>query len=157
MLISAPCGVKQAISNLLIELEGNVHQIHYKPTQQKNSKAEMMFPGISAVLCPEGLMRSIRHGLKKCENDLCSAKKFSINANMTRYDLPLPIMNGFFKQVTPPNATSDSENKEHLLNKIPKYKKNECKMFVKEYDRIDNQKMAPVCALFIDSGEILFV
>ena len=33
MLISAPCNVKQAISNLLIELEGDAHQIHYKPTQ----------------------------------------------------------------------------------------------------------------------------
>ena len=60
MLISALCNVKQAISNLLIELEGDVHQIGYKPTQQKNSKAEKMFPGVPAVLCPEGLMRSIR-------------------------------------------------------------------------------------------------
>jgi hypothetical protein len=43
-LISAPCNVKQAISNLLIELEGDVHQIRFKPTQRKNSKAEKMFP-----------------------------------------------------------------------------------------------------------------
>ena len=83
MLISAPCNVKQAISNLLIKLEGDVHQIRYKPTQRKNSKAEKMFPGVPAVLCPEGLMQSIRHGLKKCEKALCNAKKFSINANMT--------------------------------------------------------------------------
>jgi hypothetical protein len=83
MLISAPCIVKQAISNLLIKLEGVVHQIRYKPTQQKNSKAETMFPGVPAVLCPEGLMQSIRHGLKKCEKVLRNAKKFSINANMT--------------------------------------------------------------------------
>jgi len=83
MLISAPCNVKQAISNLLIELEGDVHQIRYKPTQRKTSKAEKMFPGVPAVLCPEGLMRSIRHGLKKCEKLLCSTKIFSIDANMT--------------------------------------------------------------------------
>ena len=111
MLISAPCNVKQAISNLLIELEGDVHQICYKPTQRKNSKAEKMLPGVPAVLCPQKLMRSIRHGLKKCEKALCSAKKFSIDANMTRYDLPLPIMNGYFKQATPPKAPSDSESK----------------------------------------------
>jgi hypothetical protein len=154
MLISAPCNVKQAISNLLIELEGDVHQIRYKPTQRKNSKAEKMFPGVPAMLCPEGLMRSIRHGLKKCEKALCNAKKFSIEANMTRYDLPLPIMNGYFKQVTPPKAPSDSENKEHSLNKIPEFKKNGCKMFVIEYDPIDNRRMAPVWALFIDSGEM---
>jgi len=132
MLISAPCNVKQAISNLLIELEGDVHQIRYKPTQRKNSKAEKMFPGVPAVLCPEGLMRSIRHGLKKCEKALCGAKKFSIDANMTQYDLPLPIVNGYFKQVTPPKAPSNSESKEHSLNKIPEFKKNGCKMFVIE-------------------------
>jgi hypothetical protein len=44
MLISAPCNVRQAIGNLLIELEGDVHQIHYKPTQRKNSKVEKMCP-----------------------------------------------------------------------------------------------------------------
>ncbi len=33
MLISAPCNVKQAISNFLIKLEGDIHQIRYKPTQ----------------------------------------------------------------------------------------------------------------------------
>jgi hypothetical protein len=44
MLISALCNVKQAISNLLIKLEGDVQQICYKSTQQKNSKAEKMFP-----------------------------------------------------------------------------------------------------------------
>jgi hypothetical protein len=73
---------------------------------------------------------------------------------MTRYDLPLPIMNGYFKQVTPPKAPSDSESKEHSLNKISELKKNGYKMFVIEYDPIDNQQMAPVWALFIDSGEM---
>ena len=105
-------------------------------------------------MCPKGLMRSIRHGLRKCEKVLCSAKTFSIDANMSRYDLPLPIMNGYFKQVTPPKAPSDSENKEHSLNKIPKFKKNGCKMCVLEYDPIDNPRMAPVWALFRDSGEM---
>ncbi len=100
-------------------------------------------------------MRSIQHGLKKCEKALCSAKKFSIDANMTRYGLPLPIMNGYFKQVTPPEAPSDSESKEHSLNKIPEFKKNRCKMFVIEYDPIDNQRMAPVWAfLFINFEEM---
>jgi hypothetical protein len=59
----------------MIELEGDVHQIQYKPTQRKNRKAEKMFPGVSAGLCPEGIMRSVRHALKKCEKALCSTKK----------------------------------------------------------------------------------
>jgi hypothetical protein len=63
-------------------------------------------------------------------------------------------MNGYFKQITPPKAPSDSESKEHSLNKIPEFKKNGCKVFVIEYDPIDNRRMAPVWALFIDSGEM---
>ncbi len=56
MSISALCNVRQAIGNLLIELEGGVHQIRYKPTQHKNSKAEKMFQGDPAGLCPKGIM-----------------------------------------------------------------------------------------------------
>jgi hypothetical protein len=44
-------------------------------------------------------MGSIRHGLKTCEKTLCNAKKFTIKANMDCYHLPLPVMNGYFKQV----------------------------------------------------------
>ena len=65
MSISAPGNIKEAINNLLIKLKGDAHQIRYKPTQPKNSKAEQMFPGILAGLCPKGIMPSIRHGLKK--------------------------------------------------------------------------------------------
>ncbi len=61
-----------------------------------------MFPGIPTGLCPEGIMRSVQHGLKKCEKTLCNAKKFTVKAKMDCYDLPLPVMNGYFKQVTPP-------------------------------------------------------
>ncbi len=64
MSISAPGNIKDAINNLLIELEGDAHQICYKLTQQKNSKAEKMFPSIPVGLCPKGIMRSIQHGLK---------------------------------------------------------------------------------------------
>jgi hypothetical protein len=104
MLISAPGNVKQAIGNLLIKLKGDAHQIWYKPTQQKNSKAEKMFPGISSGLCNKGIMRSIRHGLKTCKKTLCNAKKFTIKASMDYYHLPLPVMNEYFKQVTHPQS-----------------------------------------------------
>ncbi len=115
-MISAPGNVRDAIDNLIIELEGNAHQVRYKPTQQKNSKAEKMFPGVPAGLCHEGIMRSVQHGLKKCEKTLCNAKKFKIMANMDRFHLPLQVMNRYFKQVTPPKATSNLENQEHSLN-----------------------------------------
>jgi hypothetical protein len=144
MLISTPGNVEDAINNLLIELEGDAHQIRYKPTQQKNSKAKKMFPGVPAGLCPEGIMHSVWHGLKKCEKTLCNAKKFTIKANMDCYCLPLPVMNGCFKQVTPPKATSDLESWGHSLNKLTKFKKYGCKMFVIEYNPIGNHQMAPL-------------
>ncbi len=78
MLTSAPGNVKQTIGDLLIKLKGDAHQIQYKPTQQKNIKAEKMFPGVPSGLCNKGIMRSIRHGLKTCEKIICNAKKFTI-------------------------------------------------------------------------------
>jgi hypothetical protein len=71
MLISTWGNVKQAIGNVLIGLEGDAHQIQYKPTPRKNSKAENMFPGVPAGLCSKGIMCSIQHGLKTCEKTLC--------------------------------------------------------------------------------------
>jgi hypothetical protein len=154
MSISAPGNVKDAINNLLIKLEGEAHQIRYKPSQQKNSKAGKMFPGIPVGLCPEGIMRSIRHELKKCEKTLCTAKKLMIEANMDCYDLPLPVMNGYFKQIPPPKAISNSKSCKHSLNKLTEFKKNGCKMLVIEYNLIDNRRMSPVWDLFINSGEM---
>ena len=54
----------------------------------------------------------------------------------------------------PPKASSNSESNEHSLNKIMEYEKNGCKMFVIEYDPIDNCQMSPVWDLFIKSGEM---
>jgi hypothetical protein len=154
MLVSAPGNVKQAIGDLLIELEGDAHQIKYKPTQRKNSKAEKMFPGVPTGLCSEGIMRSIQHGLKNCEKTLCNAKKLSIKANMDWYQILLPVMNGYFKQVTPPKTISDSKCGNYLLNKLTEFKKNGCKIFVIEYDPINNSHMAPVWDLFINLGDM---
>ena len=154
MSVSAPGNVKQAIGDLFIKLEGDAHQIKYKPIQEKNSKAAKMFPGVPAGLCSEGLMRSIRHGLKNSQKTLCNAKKFTIKSNLDRYHLPLPVMNGYFKQVTPPKTISDSESRDYSLNKLTEFKKNGCKIFVIEYDPINNCRMAPVWDLFINSGDM---
>jgi hypothetical protein len=154
MSVSTPCNVKQAIGDLLIELKGDAHQIKYKPTHRKNSKAENMFPGVPAGLCSEGIMHSIWHGLKNCEKTLCNATKFLIKANMNQYQLPLPVMNRYLNQVTPPKTISNSESGNYLLNKQTKFKKNDCKIFVIEYDPIDNRRMAPVWDLFINLGDM---
>jgi hypothetical protein len=74
MSVSAPGNVKQSIGDLLIKLKGDAHQIKYKPTQRKNSKAKKMFPGVPTGLCGKGIMCSIQHGLKNCEKTLCNTK-----------------------------------------------------------------------------------
>jgi hypothetical protein len=73
---------------------------------------------------------------------------------MNQYHQDLPIMNGYFKQVTPLKASSASESKERSLNKIKEYQKNGCKMFVIKYDSINNCRMSPVWDLFMNSGEM---
>jgi hypothetical protein len=120
----------------------------------KNSKVEKKFPGIPSGLCNAGIMHSTRHGLKTYEKTLCNAKKFTAKANMDCYHLPLPNMNGYFKQVTLPKAISDLESGEYLLNKLTEFKKNGCKIFVIEYNPVDNLRMAPVWDLFINLGEM---
>ncbi len=72
---------------------------------------------------------------------------------MDCYHLCLPVMNGYFKQITPPKATTDSESWDHLLNKLNKFKKNGCKIFVIEYNPTNNRWMAPLRDLFINLGE----
>jgi hypothetical protein len=73
---------------------------------------------------------------------------------MDWYQLPLPVMNEYFKQVTPPKAISHLERCEYLLNKITEFKKNGCKIFVIEYNPINNRRMEPVWDLFINSGDM---
>jgi hypothetical protein len=113
-----------------------------------------MFSGVPVGLCPKGIMRSIQYGLKKCERTLCNSKKITIKANMEHYHLPLPVMNRYVKQVTPPKATMDSESWEHSFNKLNEFKKNGCKIFAIEYDPIDNCQMAPLWDLFINLGKM---
>ncbi len=46
------------------------------------------------------------------------------------------------------------ESGEYLLNKLTKFKKNGCKIFVIEYNPVDNLCIAPVWDLFIKLGEM---
>ncbi len=73
---------------------------------------------------------------------------------MDCYHLPLQVMNGYFKQVKPPKANTDSESWEHSLNKLNEFKKNGCKIFVIEYNPINNRRMAPLWDLFMNLGEM---
>jgi hypothetical protein len=73
---------------------------------------------------------------------------------MDYYHLSLLVMNGYFKQVTPPKVTTVSESWEHSFNVLNKFKKNGCKIFVNEYNPIDNHRIAPLWDLFINLEEM---
>jgi hypothetical protein len=68
--------------------------------------------------------------------------------------IAIPVMNRYFKQVTPPKAISDLKSGEYLLSKLSKIKKYGCKIFAIAYDPVDNRRMAPVWDLFINLGEM---
>jgi hypothetical protein len=97
-------------------------------------------------------MRELLFGLKECEKELCNANRFTPSQNMEQCDMPLPLLNGYYKQATPPKASSYSESLENSLNKNKEYMKNGCRLFHLEYNPADNRRMEPVWTQFIDSG-----
>jgi hypothetical protein len=66
--------------------------------------------------------------------------------------MPLPVLNVYYKQATPPKASSYSESLENSLNKNMEYMQNGCRLFHLEYDPADNKRMEPIWTQFIDSG-----
>ncbi len=105
-------------------------------------------PGFDA----KGIMQELLFGLKECEKELCNANRFTPSQNMEQCDMPLPLLNDYYKQATPPKASSYSESLEKSLNKNKEYMQNRCKLFHLEYDPADNKRMEPVWTQFIESG-----
>jgi hypothetical protein len=62
--------------------------------------------------------------LKECEKELCDAKHFSVSENLAHRDRALPLFNGYYKQGTPPKATSHAKSLENSLNKNKEYMQN---------------------------------
>jgi hypothetical protein len=69
-------------------------------------------------------MRKLLFGLKEYEKELCNAKPFSVSKNLARRDRALPLFNGYYKQSTPPKATSHAKSLQNSLNKT----KNICRI-----------------------------
>jgi hypothetical protein len=97
-------------------------------------------------------MRELLFGLKECEKELCYSKRVSIKENMERRDMPLPLFHGFYKQATPPKATTHSEGLKSSLNKKNEYLRNGCKLFHLEYNPLQNRCMDPFWTQFISYG-----
>jgi hypothetical protein len=114
---------------LQIELEGEKLQIHWKPTQKKNTHNQIVIYGLPPGFDTKGIMRELLFGLKECEKELCNANKFTPSQNIEQRDKPLPLLNGYYKQATPPKASSYSKSLENLLNKNKEYMQNRCRLF----------------------------
>jgi hypothetical protein len=101
MWISASCNVKDALTCLEIELEGEKVQICWKLTQKKNTRNQIVIYGLPPGFDTKGIMRELLFGLKECEKELCNANRFTPSQNMEHRDMPLPLLNGYYKQATP--------------------------------------------------------
>ena len=66
--------------------------------------------------------------------------------------MPLPLLNGYCKQATPPKASSYSKSLENSLNKNKEYMHNGCRLFHLEYNLADDKCMEPVWTQFIELG-----
>ncbi len=111
-----------------------------------------MICGLPLGFDAKGIMRELLFGLKECEKELCDANRFTPSQNMERRDMPLPLLNGYYKQATPPKVSLYSESLENSLNKNKEYMQNGCKLFHLEYDPADNKRMVPVWTQFIELG-----
>ncbi len=82
MWITADCNVKDAITNLQMELEGEKLQICWKPAQKKNSRNQICIYGLVPGFDVRGIMQELKYGLKESKKELCDGKKFTISENI---------------------------------------------------------------------------
>jgi hypothetical protein len=101
MWISADVNVKDTLSDLQMELEGEHLQIRWKPAQKKHTKNQIVIYGLPTGFDPRGNMRELMYGLKESKKELCDAKKFSLEQNLDQCDVALPLFNRYYKQSTP--------------------------------------------------------
>ncbi len=152
MWISADVNVKDALSDLQMELEGEHLQIRWKPAQKKNTKNQIVIYGLPPGFDPKGIKRKLMYGLKESEKELCDTKRFSLEQNTDRRDMVLPLFNGYYKQSTPPKAPTHSQSLENSLNKNREFMQNGCRIFHLEYNPSKNARMDTVWTHFIESG-----
>jgi hypothetical protein len=133
MWVTASCNVKDALTSLQMELEGEQLQIQGKQAQKKT-------PGIklSSMAC---LRASIRK--ESCKNsytvlDLCDGNQFDPSQNIERREMPLSVFNEYYKQATAPKASTHTKGLKNSLNKKCEYMQNGCRVFHLEYNPSEN-------------------
>jgi hypothetical protein len=135
-----------------MELGGEHLQIRWKPAQKKNTKNQTFVYGLPPGFDPRGIMQELMYGLKESKKELCNAKKFSLEQNLGRCDMALPLFNRYYKQSTPLKAPTHSQSLENSLNKNNEFMQNRCRIFHLEYNPSKNARMETVWTHFIESG-----
>jgi hypothetical protein len=152
MWVTASCNVKDALTLLQMELEGEQLQIWWKPAQKKNSRNQIVIYGLPPGFDQKGIMREILHGLKECKKDLCDGNQFDPSQNIGCCEMQLRLFNGYYKQATAPKASTHAEGLKNSLNKNRKYMQNGCRVFHLEYNPSKNKQMDRVWTQLIKSG-----
>ncbi len=96
-------------------------------------------------------MRELLYALKESKKELCNGQRFSIDQNVPRQDMPLPLFNGYYKQSTPPKALTHSEGLENSHNKNKEFVQNGCCLFHLEYNPVEDPRIETVWSHFIES------
>jgi hypothetical protein len=62
-------------------------------------------PGFDSL----GIMHELLHGLKETEKEICdNGTILTLEERVHRRDLALPLFNGYYKQASPPKASTHS-------------------------------------------------
>jgi hypothetical protein len=130
MWIMADVNIKDALNSLQMELEGEHIQIRWKAAQKKNTKNQIVIYSLPPGFDPKGIICELLYGLKESKKELCDGKRFTLDQNMACRDMPLPLLNGYYKQTPPPKAPTLSKGLENFLNKNKEFTQNGCRCFI---------------------------
>jgi hypothetical protein len=75
--ITASCNLKDALTTLQMELEGEQLQLHWKPAPKKKSRNQIVTYGLPPGIDTKGTMCEVLHGLKESKRDLCGGNQFN--------------------------------------------------------------------------------
>jgi hypothetical protein len=115
MWVTASCNIKEALTALQMELEGEQLQIRWKPAQKKILRNQIVIYGLPPGFDQKDIMRELLHGLKECKKGLCNGNRFDPAQNIECWELPLPLFNEYYKQATAPKAPTHSEGLKNSL------------------------------------------
>jgi hypothetical protein len=72
---------------------------------EKNTGNQIIIYGIPPGFDSLGIMHELLHGLKESDKEFCDGNCLTLEQSMLHRELGLPLINGYYKQATPPKAS----------------------------------------------------